>query len=317
MKTENPFKYSDTNKRYHTLTYYNKQKFGCKVFKISLNGGFTCPNIDGTVGKGGCTYCSGQGSGDFAGNPHKSITEQFDDVRKLMEHKWHGKYIAYFQAFTNTYAPVEVLKQKYEEALNQENVVGLAIATRADALPEDVLDYLEELSKKTYLVVELGLQTIYDETGVRINRGHTYSQFENAVKELQRRGINVSAHIINGLPGETHEMMVETAKKIATLGLHGVKIHLLHVIEGTRMAQQYKNGEFELMTREDYVNTVCDQLEYFPPELVIERVTGDGAKDTLIGPLWSLKKLVVINEIDKEMSRRNSYQGIKYQSLKK
>ena len=312
MKTENPFKYSDTNKRYHTLTYYNKQKFGCKVFKISLNGGFTCPNIDGTVGKGGCTYCSGQGSGDFAGNPHKSITQQFDDVRELMEHKWHGKYIAYFQAFTNTYAPVEILKQKYEEALAQDNVVGLAIATRADALPDDVLDYLEELSKKTYLVVELGLQTIYDETGIRINRGHTYAQFENAVKELQRRGINVSAHIINGLPGETHDMMVETAKKISTLGLHGVKIHLLHVIEGTRMAEQYKNGEFELLSRDEYVTTVCDQLEYFPPELVIERVTGDGAKDTLIGPLWSLKKLCVINEIDKEMERRNSYQGIKY-----
>ncbi len=312
LKTDNPFKYSDTNKRYHTLTYYNKQKFGCKVFKISLNGGFTCPNIDGTVGKGGCTYCSGYGSGDFAGNPQKSITEQFNDVKLMMENKWQGKYIAYFQAFTNTYAPVKVLKQKYEEALAQENVVGLAIATRADALSEDVLNYLEELSQKTYLVVELGLQTIYDETGIRINRGHTYMQFENAVKELQRRGINVSAHIINGLPGESHEMMVETAKKIATLGLHGVKIHLLHVIEGTKMAEQYKNGEFELMSREDYVNTVCDQLEYFPPELVIERVTGDGAKETLIGPMWSLKKLVVINEIDKEMARRNSYQGIKY-----
>lgn len=316
QKDTNPFPFSDSNKRYHTLNYYNKKKFGCKIIKISLNGGFTCPNIDGTVGRGGCTYCSNAGSGDFAGNPCKSITEQFEDEKELMCHKWHkGKYIAYFQAYTNTYAPIEVLQAKYEEALAQENVVGLAIATRADAISDEAFVYLKELSQRTYLVVELGIQSIFDETGIRINRGHTFKQFEDMVKKLQSANINVCAHIIDGLPGETREMMIKTAKTLALINLHSVKIHLLHIIKGTKIAQEYLNGEFKLLTRDEYVNIVCDQLEYFPKETVIERITGDGAANELIGPLWSLKKLVVINEIDKELLRRNSYQGIKFNEL--
>ncbi|MEG0898098.1 MAG: TIGR01212 family radical SAM protein [Oscillospiraceae bacterium] len=313
QKFTNPFPFSDNNKRYHTLNYYNKQKFGGKVIKISLNGGFTCPNIDGTVGKGGCTYCSNAGSGDFAGNPNKPITAQFAEIKEIMGHKWsEGKYIAYFQAFTNTYAPIEILREKYEEALGQENVVGLTIATRADAIADDVLDYLEELSHRTNLVVELGLQSIFNSTGERINRGHTFLQFQQAVERLKLRNINVCVHIINGLPDETHNMMVETAKKIATMGLHSIKIHSLHIIKGTKIADEYENGEFKMITFDEYVSTVCDQLEYLPKEIVVERLTGDGIKSTLIAPIWSLDKKVVINAIDKELFRRNSYQGIKH-----
>lgn len=280
--------------------------------KISLNGEFTCPNIDGTKGYGGCTYCSSKGSGDFAGNPHKSITEQFSDIKEMMEHKWQGKFIAYFQANTNTYGKLSKLKSLYEEALSQENVVGLSIATRADCLPIDVLDYLESLSKRTYLTVELGLQSSSDVTAKRINRCETFEEFKSGYEKLKDRGINVCVHIINGLPGENHGMMMETARQVADLHPHSVKLHLLHVIKGTVMAKELERGEFELMTLQQYVNTVCDQLEILPENIIIQRITGDGDKNTLVGPLWSLKKFVVMNEIDKEMQRRNAFQGDKY-----
>lgn len=307
---ENPFPYSLDNKRYHTLNYHLQQKFGCKVSKISLNGGFTCPNIDGSKGVGGCTFCSSSGSGDFAGDPALPLPEQFAQVSQVMEHKWPGcKHIAYFQAHTNTYAPLEVLREKYESVLSLPNVVGLSIATRADALPEDVLDYLQELSTRTDLTVELGLQSVHNRTGERINRCHTYEEFLQAVAALRRRGIAVCVHIINGLPGEDRAMMLETARQLSRLDLQYLKIHLLHVLRGTPLAQELAQGRFSLLTMEEYVQIVCDQLELLPPQLVIQRITGDGAPEALIGPEWSRKKLVVMNEIDKELVRRNSWQG--------
>lgn len=308
----NPFPYSLDNKRYHTWNWFLQNKFGCKVTKIALNGGFTCPNIDGSKGVGGCSYCLG-GSGGFAGSPAESISSQFRSIAEKMGKKWQNtKYIPYFQANTNTYAPVDKLKALYEEALAQENTVGLAIATRPDCISSEVLDYLAELNKRTYLLVELGLQSIFDETGDRINRCHSYKEFEDCYFKLKERGINVCVHLIMGLPGETHEMMLQSVKKVASLRPECVKLHLLHVLKGTRLAEQYANGEFRCMELEEYVKVIVDSLELLPPETVIQRLTGDGAKDSLIAPLWSLKKFVVLNEIDKEMVRRNTVQGAKF-----
>lgn len=308
----NDFKYSDDIKRYHTWNYYLRKKFGCKVFKVSLNAGFTCPNIDGTKGVGGCTYCSSSGSGDFAGNPEENIIAQFEEVKTRLHQKWkEAKYIAYFQAHTNTYADVLTLKKYFEPVLGQENVVGISIATRADALPEDVLDYLADLNKRTFLIVELGLQSIFDETGERINRCHTYEEFLGGYEALKEKGIKVCVHLIDGLPGETKEMMVESAKAVAKLRPEFVKLHLLHILKDTVMAGEYEKGEIIPLTLEEYVDIIISQLEYFSPETVIQRITGDGGRDTLIAPLWSLKKFVVLNEIDKEMIRRNTYQGVK------
>ncbi len=307
----NPFPYSDSNKRYYTYDYFLRQKFGKKVFKVTLDAGFTCPNIDGSRGIGGCTYCSSRGSGDFAASPTLSIDEQYNIVRKTMEKKWEGGLcIPYFQAHTNTYAPLAVLKEKFEKALTLPNSVGLDIATRADCISDDTAEYLRELHERTFLTVELGLQTIHDITAERINRCHTYEEFLEGYEKL--KGLNVCVHIINGLPGETHEMMLDTAKELARLNPFMIKIHLLHIIEGTKMAKQYLAGEFELPTLEDYVSTVCDQLEILSSDTVIARVTGDGAPDSLIAPDWSRKKFVVMNEIDKELVRRNSMQGAKF-----
>ncbi len=307
---KNSFEYSLDNKRYHTWNYHLMNKFGEKVFKVSLNAGFTCPNIDGTKGYGGCIYCSDAGSGDFAGKPCDSVLDQFEKVKTKMHEKWEkAKYIPYFQAHTNTYAPLEVLKEKFEPVLAQDGVVGLSIATRADCLSDDVIEYLCDLSKRTYLIVELGLQTIFDKTGELINRCHTYEEFLNGYKKLSDRGINVCVHLIIGLPGETKEMMLTSVKEVAKLKPHAVKLHLLHILKGTRLAKMYENNEFKTLTREEYVDIIVDALEILPKETIIQRLTGDGAKDSLIAPLWSLKKFCVLNEIDKEMVRRNSYQG--------
>ncbi len=307
------FRYKIENKRYHTWNYYLRQKFGCKVFKVSINAGFTCPNIDGKIGYGGCTYCSKEGSGDFAGNPKDDLVKQFFDIREMMSKKWNNaKYIGYFQAFTNTYAPVEVLKEKFETILEQEGVVGLAISTRPDCIPDDVLEYLAQLNKKTNLWVELGLQTIHESTSKVINRGHDFETFKTCVERLRKHNIDVVVHIIDGLPGETHDMMMETAKAISKMDIQGVKIHLLHVIEGTPMANMLKNGKLKLLEKNEYVNIICNQLEILPQEMVIHRLTGDGKKENLIGPLWSLKKWEVLNAIDDELKRRNSWQGKYY-----
>lgn len=308
------FKYAfDDNKRYHTWNYYLRNNFGEKVFKVSLNAGFTCPNLDGKVSKGGCTYCSNSGSGDFAGNPASPLSEQFAEIKAMMHKKWpNAKYIAYFQAYTNTYAPLNVLKDKFEEALSFENVIGLSISTRPDCLEDDVVDYLAELNERTNLWVELGLQTIHDVTSKKINRGHDYNIFLEGLKKLQDRNIKVIVHIINGLPGEDYDMMMETAKAVADMNVDGIKIHLLHVIKDTALARSLEKNQFELMDRDEYINLVCDQLEILPPEMIIHRLTGDGKRDELVGPMWSLKKWEVLNDIDRTLKERDTYQGIYY-----
>lgn len=307
---QNPFQYTDNNKRYHTLDYFYKNKFGKKVCKISLNAGFTCPNKDGTKGYGGCIYCSKLGSGDFAGNKEKDLITQFNEVKEIMKKKWpDALYIGYFQANTNTYAKTEVLKQKYEPILELKNVIGLNIATRPDAITEDCLDYLEELSTRTYLTVELGLQTIHEKTTKLINRGHDLECFTNMVKELRKRNINVVVHIINGLPYETKEMMLETVEYLNKLDIQGIKIHMLHIIKDTRLANLYYQEKFHILTKEEYIDIVIEQLERLRPEIIINRITGDPVKEDLIEPTWLLKKFCVLNDIDKEMVKRNSYQG--------
>lgn len=308
--SSNPFKYSNDNKRYHTLDYFYKQKFSSKVFKVSLNAGFSCPNIDGTVGNGGCIYCSNSGSGDFAGNINDDLITQFDNIKNMLHKKWpSAKYIGYFQAHTNTYAPLNVLKENYEKILSINNVIGLSIATRPDAISEECLDYLEDLSKKTYLTIELGLQTIHKKTTILINRCHTLETFEQMVQKLRNRNINVVVHIINGLPFETKNMMIETVKYLNNLDIQGIKIHMLHILKNTKLEKLYYETKFKILNKDEYVNIVCDQLEYLRPEIVINRITGDPDINDLVEPKWLTKKFCVLNEIDKELVKRNSYQG--------
>ena len=313
MMENNIFKYKIENKRYHTWNYYLRDKFGTKVFKVSINAGFTCPNIDGSISYGGCAYCSKDGSGDFAGNPRDNLVKQFKDIKEMMEKKWpQAKYIGYFQAFTNTYAPLEVLKDKYETILDQDGVVGLSISTRPDCIDDNILDYLAQLNTRTNLWVELGLQTVHDQTSNIINRGHGLDVFVDCVNRLRSREIEVVAHVINGLPGETYDMMMETIRRVSHMDIQGVKIHLLHVIKGTPMVNMLNKGELKLLSKEEYVDLVCDQLEILPQEMVIHRLTGDGKKEDLVGPMWSLKKWEVLNAIDDELKRRDSWQGTFY-----
>ena len=311
----NPFPNSDSNKRYYTYDHYLKKTFGSKVAKITLDAGFTCPNIDGKCSIGGCIYCSGRGSGDFAGNPLDPITRQLDLGVSKMSSKWStDKLIPYFQAHTNTYAPVEVLRPLFYEALAYKGTVGINIATRADCLDDDVVALLSELSEKTVLTVELGLQSANDNTAALINRGHDYAAFVDGYSRLRKAAprASICIHIIHGLPGETREDMLDTVKKVAELHPDQVKIHLLHVISGTVLCDMYERGEYDTMPREEYISCVCDSLELLPPDTVIARLTGDGAPDSLVAPEWSRKKVTVINDIDKELFKRGSYQGKYY-----
>ena len=308
------FKYSNTNKRYHTLDYYYKNRFNEKVFKVSLNAGFTCPNIDGTVGTGGCIYCSKSGSGEFAGNEKDSLEKQFISIRNMMLKKWpKAKYIGYFQAHTNTYAEVSKLKELYEAILKQDNVIGLNIATRPDSITDECLDYLEELNKKTYLTIELGLQTSNEKTAKLINRCHTLKCFEDMVKKLRKRNIDVVVHIINGLPYETKEDMLNTIKYLNKLDIQGIKIHMLSILKDTPIEKLYKKEKLHILTKEEYIDIVVDQLELLRPEIVIHRITGDPKLEDLVEPNWLIKKFCVLNDIDKEMVKRDTYQGIKYE----
>lgn len=303
------FKYSLDNKRYHTLNYYFKNKYGKKTFKVSLNGNFSCPN---KINGNGCIFCSRLGSGDFAGDKEKDLITQFNEVKEIMEKKWPDSYyIGYFQANTNTYAPVNILKDKYETILNLPNVIGLNIATRSDAISKNCYEYLSDLNKRTNLIVELGLQSIHEKTLKFINRGHDLKNFENAVKELQKKNIEVVVHIINGLPGETKEDMLETVSYLNSLKIDGIKIHMLHIIDNTDLADYYKKHPFHILTKEEYIDIVISELELLDPKIVIHRITGDPKKEDLIAPTWLLKKFCVLNDIDKEMVRRNTYQGAK------
>ncbi len=307
------FKYTLDNKRYHTLNYFYKNKFGIKVFKISLNAGFTCPNLDGTKGYGGCTYCSKTGSGEFGGDRCKTLTEQVEDMKRIVNKaNIPCKYIGYFQARTNTYAPVDILKKKYEEVLNCPDIIGLNIATRCDAITDECLEYLTELNKKTFLTIELGLQTIHDKTSKLINRCHSLAEFDSMVKKLRERYINVVVHIIDGLPYETEEMMLATVKHLNELDIQGIKIHMLHIIKDTEMASLYLKENFHIITKEEYIDIVIKQLELLDPKIVINRITSDPDKDNLLAPSWLLNKCQLLNDIDKEMKKRNTYQGIKY-----
>lgn len=310
MKTKipNPFVNSDSNKRYYTYDCFLKRKFGGKVIKIPLDAGFTCPNIDGAKGRGGCIYCSKKplpGRG-------KPLCEQFEAQRAILLKKWgredlEERYIPYFQMFTNTYAPTKRLRTLYEEALELPSAVGLSIATRADCLTDETIDLLREIHEKTYLTVELGLQTVHETTARDINRCHTYAEFLETCERL--KGLNVCIHIIDGLPGEDREMMMETAREVGKLSPHALKIHVLYIEKGTELYNRWLKGEVKELSREEYVDIVCSQLEVIPADTVIERVTGDGESDVLVAPDWTRKKFCVINEIDKELVRRNSWQG--------
>lgn len=298
------------DKRFHTWNTEMRRAFGTKVFKVMLDAGFTCPNRDGSIAAGGCTFCSARGSGDFAGSRRHDLVTQFNEVRDRQHKKWpDAKYIGYFQAYTNTYAPLDTLREYYEVILEQPGVVGLSIATRPDCLPDDVIDYLAELNERTYLWLEMGLQTVHESTSQLINRAHDTACYVDAVERLRARGIRVCTHIIHGLPGETHEMMLETVHQVAAMDVQGIKIHLLHLMRKTPMVKQYEAGLLRFLEKDEYVKLIVDSLEMLPPDMIVHRLTGDAPRDLLIGPMWSLKKWEVLNAIDAELTARNSWQG--------
>ncbi len=302
------FPYSLDNKRYHTLNYHYRSIFNQKVFKVSLNANFSCPNLKNGEG---CIFCL-HGSNDYDISKNNDLVKQFYDNVNILEKKWpNSLYIGYFQANTNTFAPLSILKEKYETILNLPNVIGLSIATRSDAITLECFDYLEELNKKTFLTVELGLQSSKDETLKLINRGHNIENFLNCVKELKKRHIKVIVHIINGLPFETKEDMINTVKLLNSLEIDGIKIHMLHILKNTKLAEMYKTEKFHLLTKEEYIDIVCSQLEHLNQKIVIHRITGDPNIKDLIEPKWLIKKFCVLNDIDKEMNKRNIYQGDK------
>ena len=313
QRDQNPYKNTDSNKRYYTYDYYLRKVFGAKCAKIPLDAGFTCPNIDGKCGVGGCIYCSGRGSGDFAESPTLSLKEQFYITCDKLSSKWSTEHrIAYFQAHTNTYADLDVLKEKFEEALSFDGVVGLNIATRADCIDEDIATYLAELAERTVLTVELGLQTVSDEVAALINRGHTYNDFLKGYRLLRKKSskINICVHLIFGLPGENREMMLTSVREVSKLYPDQIKFHLLHVLKNTKMADIYQSGDYIPLEKDEYVSVVADAIELLPEDTVVCRVTGDGMADDLLAPEWSRKKVSVINDIDKLLFERQTYQGI-------
>ncbi len=284
------------------LNEYLRERFGCKVYKIAINAGLTCPNRDGKLGFSGCIFCSAGGSGEFAGDASGSITDQIEDGKKLVSSKIkEGKFIAYFQAYTNTYAPVSTLRKVFSEAVNNEDIVALSIATRPDCLPDDVLDLLEELNRIKPVWVELGLQTIHKKTADYIRRGYDLDVYDNAVSELKKRGIEVITHVILGLPGEDMNMMKETVKYVCDHGTDGIKLQLLHVLKGTDLEKDYREGKFEVLTEDEYINILKECVKVIPETTVIHRLTGDGDKKILVAPLWSGDKKHMINRIRKEV----------------
>lgn len=306
---KNPFKFSMDNKRYHTLNYHNKVTFGKKIYKAVIDAGFTCPNKDGSKGFGGCIFCDG-GSGYFTQSGNISVSEQLKaELNRIREKTPDASVISYFQANTNTYADIDVLRKIYTPVLDCEHVVGISIGTRADCLSDEILDFLKWLSEKTYLTVELGMQSVHEKTVEFIKRGYTHEEFLQGFEKLKKSGIRTCIHIINGLPGESFENMLETARQTALLKPEAIKIQLLHVIKGTQLEKLYINNVFHTMSMEDYIKTVILQLEYLPPETVIERITGDGDRKKLIAPMWSTNKIAVLGGIDKLQASLDSFQG--------
>jgi uncharacterized protein len=295
-------------KRYNDLKSYWRNLFGCNVHKLAIDAGFTCPNRDGQVATGGCIYCDGRGSKLRQQGNLPSVAEQIASGKKYYK-KQASKFIAYFQTFTNTYAPVEKLQKLFDEALAQDDIIGLSIGTRPDCLGSDVIELLTGYAKKYHIWVELGLQSVHDKTLQFIKRGHHFQQFLDAVNALDGSGLNICVHIIIGLPGESDEDVLTTARTIAALPVHGIKIHSLLALEGTALGEMYKKGNVNMITQEKYVSLVADVLEILPPEIVIQRLTADGYRDIFLAPDWAMNKLNVLNSINKELERRDSYQG--------
>lgn len=303
------FKFTNDNKRYHTLHYYNMQKYGERVYKAPINAGFTCPNIDGKKGRGGCIYCDG-GSGYFTDSSKLSVEEQLKHQISLIRAKHpNSKINAYFQSYSNTYADLDIVKKRFEPVLAFPEVKALSVATRCDCLEDDIMLYLSDLSKRIDLTVELGLQTVIDKTAEIIGRGHSFKEFKEGFYKLRQREIRTVVHIINGLPGESADNMLETAEILGKMRPDGVKIHLLHVIRDTKLHELYSSGKYLPLTKEEYVNATVKQLELLPPETVIERITGDGDKKKLVAPMWSADKISVLGAIDKLQAELDTYQG--------
>ena len=300
-------------RKIYMLNDFLKEKFNEKIYKVSLDGGFTCPNRDGKVSRGGCIFCSENGSGEFTATKLKSIHEQIEEQIDLVSKKYKGdKYIAYFQNFTNTYAEVSYLRKIYEEALSHEKIVGLAIATRPDCLEDDVLELLSELNKKTFLWVELGLQTVNDDVAKYFNRAYDTGIYKEVSEKLNRLNIKFVTHIIIGLPKEENDDYLKTAIFAQNCGTWGIKLHLMYVVKNTPLEKLYLNGGLKVNTKEEYVEKVVNVLENISSKVVVHRMTGDGDRETLVAPLWSIKKIDVLNSIHKELKRRNTYQGRLY-----
>ncbi|MFV0425145.1 MAG: TIGR01212 family radical SAM protein [Bacilli bacterium] len=302
--------YSSDNKRYHTLSYYFKSKFGKKVFKVNLNADFTCPNRDGTKGSGGCIFCSSEGSGETAGNPRDNLVKQFNQIKNQRLKKWPDSYyVGYFQAFSNTYGSLDKLKTYYEIILKQDNVVGLHIATRPDCISDEMITYFQELSLRCDFWIELGLQSTNDETARFLNRGHTFNEYISCVKKLRKAKIKVCTHIINGIFNETEDDMLNTIKDIVNVGVDGVKIHMMHIIKGTALEYLYNENNFNVLSREEFVDITCKQLELIPSKVVIFRIGGDVPQEMLVAPQWVNKKFITLNEIDKYQKNNFTFQG--------
>jgi radical SAM protein (TIGR01212 family) len=303
----------NNSKRYYDLKSYWRNRFGGKVYKLPIDAGFTCPNRDGSLANGGCIYCDGRGSRLRQEGSLPSVSEQIRRGRDYYrKHRQAAEFIAYFQTFTNTYGSCDQLKARYDEALAQEDVIGLSIGTRPDCVGDDVLDLLQRYARTHHVWLEFGLQSVHDRTLALINRGHDYARFLDALQRTAGRGIQICAHIIVGLPGESHADALTTARTLAALPIDGIKIHLLLALQGTALGEMYKRGQFAMLSKEEYVGTVCDILEVLPPEMVIQRLTADGYRDIFLAPAWAANKLEVLNAIDRELEIRDTFQGSNY-----
>ena len=309
----NPFPFSNDNKRYHTFNYYLRHRFNEKAFKVGLDAGFTCPNRDGKAGFGGCTFCNAIGSGDFGGSRQDPLDQQFDKGVAMMKKKWpSGKAIAYFQSFTNTYASLDEIKAKFDPIFLRDDVLAIAVATRPDAIADDVLTYLDELANQKEVWIELGLQSIHDNTAHLFNRGYDFEVFKHSFLRIRKTKLKIAVHLMNGLPGETKEQMHQSAIEVGKLRPDGIKIHMLNILNNTELAKAYIVHPFPMLTMDEYTDLVIEQLEVMPQEVIIQRLTGDGDPKDLIEPKWTLNKTQVLNTIDKKMAIRNTMQGVDY-----